>query len=263
MPIDEIEIPGSSFSVKCWTARIESIPALFDKLMQEGEVFNLDEEKPGFHDCDTNGRLIRGFYSAVIPFEVEHLVDGISTKSLFKRIESCEFFAVEDCLFATGRSGPQKGLSGSLSGLSGYGVSQMEFEFQQLSQFHDRLKQLKAIVLTNPKDKEIKRARLTGHIENYTEYNVIDARNHGIDSVSGLSDTPLGPMTLTVTRKGGLRLGVRKGFLLTIDCLRWILHLIREDKPPAPRQVSLDTVEEQSTGGKRGKKGDPSQEAPF
>ncbi len=232
MALDEIEIPGSSISFKVWTSKIESIPKLFDKMMKEGDVFCIDPESLGYHDCDSDGKLIRGFYSGVVPFEVEHLVDGIVTKSSFKRIETTEFFALGEFVLTTGKSGPQKALSNSLSALSGYGVTLIEFEFNQLSQLHDRMSQCKAIVLTNPKDKEVRRARLAGTIESYTDYNVIDARNHGIESVAGLTQTPLGPMTLTVGRKGSLRLGVKKGFILTMDCLLWILRLIREEKPP-------------------------------
>lgn len=232
MPIDEIEVPGSSVSLKCWNARIDDIPGFFKKLSSESDVFSLDPEIPGFHDCDSNTRVLRGFYSGIMPFEVEHLVEGITTKSLFKRIESAEFLLLENCMFTMGKSGPTKGLSNVLSATSGYGVSPMEFEFRQMSQLQDRLSQTKSIVLTNPKDKEVRRARLAGLIESYTEYNVIDPRNHGIESVAGLVDSPLGPLTITVTRKGGLRLNVKKGFILTVDCLLWLTALIRDEQPP-------------------------------
>ncbi len=232
MPIDEIEVPGSSIAFKVWRFQTDSMPKLFQKMMKEGDAFDIGSEIPGFHDCDGNARLIRGFYSAVVPFEVEHLVEGMMTKEAMKRIEHCEFLAVENFLFTTGKAAPQKPLSHSLSLLTGYGVTLQEFEFHQLSQFHDRLSQLKSIALSNPKDREIRRARLTGHIESYTEYNVIDPRNHGIESVAGIVDSPLGPMTVTVSRRGGLRLGVRKGFILTLDCLLWVMALILDEKPP-------------------------------
>ncbi|HNW35119.1 MAG TPA: hypothetical protein PKM25_09325 [Candidatus Ozemobacteraceae bacterium] len=232
MAIDEIEIPGTSIALKCWNARIDNIPEFFKRLSGESDAFTLEPEIPGFHDCDANKRLIRGFYSGVVPFEVEHLVEGISTKTLFKRIESTEFLLLDNCMFTMGKSGPTKGLSNVISATSGYGASLMEFEFRQMSQLQDRLSQTKSIVLTNPKDKEVRRARLAGLIESYTEYNVIDPRNHGIESAAGLVDSPLGPMTITVSRKGGLRLTVKKGFILTIDCLIWLISLIRDEQPP-------------------------------
>ena len=237
MPIDEIEVPGSSFSCTSYSFKTDAITPLFKRLVAEEEVFNLTEEKAGFHDLDSNGKVIRGWYSQVVPFEVEHLTDGMVTKTLLKRVESCEFFGLNGVLFATGKLGPQKSMAQTVTALSGFGVTPFEFEFTQMSQFQDRLSMLKAIVLTNPKDREVRRARLAGRIENYSTYNVIDPRNHGIDSVSGLIDGPLGPMTLTVSAKGKLRLNVRKGFLLTIDCLLWVLAMVRDEKPPTMPQL--------------------------
>ncbi len=234
MSLNEIEIAGSSISVKIWDCDIEDIQATFQRIMQEGDQFLLDSEIPGFHDCDTDGELIRGYFSGIIPFEVEHLVEGISTKTLFKRIESCEFIATKNYVFTTGRPGPMKGLSLALCGLTGSNVSLTEFEFDQMNQLQERMTKLKSIVLTNPKDKEVRRARLAGHIESYIGYNIIDPRNHGIDSVAGIMDTPLGPLTATVGKKGSLRLSVRKGFILTTECLEWIVSLIKEKQAPGP-----------------------------
>lgn len=176
--------------------------------------------------------MVSGWFSLVVPFEVEHLVDGITTKTLLKKIESCEFFVQANSLFVTGKLGPQKILEHILASLAGYGVVALDFEYRHLSQFQDRLSTTKSVALTNPKDREVRRARLMGKMESYREYNVIDPKNHGIESVSGLVDTPLGPMTITVGRKGTIRLNVKRGFILSIDCLNWILALIREEKPP-------------------------------
>lgn len=233
MPMTEIEIPGTSISFRCLTFKTDSVRNLFRHLSKEGDVFNIETETMGFHDVEADEYLIRGFFSVVVPFEVEHLVEGIVTKTLFKRVETCEFFLMAEALFVTGKTGAQKVLERNITALSGYGVAAMEFEFHHLSQFQDRLGVMKSIALTNPKDKEVRRARLAGRIESYTEYNIIDPRNHGIESVSGLVDTPLGPMTITISRKGVLRLNVKRGFILTIECLLWVVALIREEKPPA------------------------------
>jgi len=230
--VNEIEVAGTSISLRCLTFRLSSIHELFVKLNSEAEQFSVEPENPGFHDCDRNDKMIRGHYSMVVPFEVEHLVEGLITKSLFKTIESCEFFATPEMLFVTGKTAPQKVMELALSGHSGYAVSPIEFEFHQLGQIQDRLAQVKNIALTNPKTNDVRLARLAGKIENYTEFNVIDPRNHGIESVSGLLDSPLGPITVTVSRKGGIRLGVRRGFILTVDCLLWIVAMIRDEKPP-------------------------------
>lgn len=234
MALNEIEIAGSSISLKCWNAKIPNIKETFEKLMKEGDMFSINPEFPGFHDCDTDKEIIRGFYSGIVPFEIEHLVEGIMTKTLFKRIESCEFIATKNMLFTTGKPGPMKGLAHSISGLSGYHVSQAEFDFNQLSQLQERMTRVKAVKVSNPKDKEIRTARLTGQIESYTDYNIIDPKNHGIESIKGIMDTPLGPLTAKVGRKGNLNLSVKKGFIITIDCLEWMINLIKEEKAPAP-----------------------------
>ncbi len=232
MPINEIEIAGSSLSLKCWKAEMEEVNKIFDRIMQEGEQFDLESEIPGFHDCDCDGEILRGYFSGIVPFEVEHLVEGNTTRTLFKRIESCEFIATGRTMFTMGRPGPAKGLSMALSSITGGEVALLEFDFNQLSQLQERMAKIKTIVVTNPKEKEIRRARLAGHIESYTDYNIIDPRNHGIDSVSGVVTTPLGSMTVTVGKKGSLRLGVTRGLILNTACLEWVIDLIREEKRP-------------------------------
>lgn len=239
MLINEIEIAGASFSVKCREVKIEDIAATFDSIMKESDSFDLENELPGFHDCDTDGKIIRGFYSIVVPFEVEHLVEGLTTKTLFKRIESCEFVLTQRILYTYGKPNPGKLVAGALSNILGFSVELIEFEFDQLNQLQERMTKIKAIVVTNPKEKEIRRARLAGHMENYTEYNVIDPRNHGIESVAGVVFTPLGQLTLTVGRKGSLRLGVKKGFILTVECLEWLIDLIREEQAPVTKATDL------------------------
>lgn len=232
MSIDEIEIAGSSYSLQVLSFKTDSIIELYEKMGKEADHFSIDPETAGFHDCVHNQNLIRGNFSVVVPFEVEHLVEGIVTKTLFKRVETCEFFALPEVLFVSGKTAPQKILEHALAGLSGYGTAPMEFEFRHMSQFQDRLSMLKNVALTNPKDRDVRRVRMAGKIEDYKGYNVIDPRNHGIDSVAGLVDSPLGPITVTISRKGGIRLNVRRGFILTIECLEWLLKLIREKQPP-------------------------------
>ncbi len=237
MLINEIEIAGSSISLKCWAMKIDDVDATFDNIMKKGDMFSIDSELPGFHDCDCESSVIRGFYSVIIPFEIEHLVEGITTKTLFKRIESCEFIITGKMILTFGKSGPMKLFGTSLAAITGEHVDLIEFEFQQLNQLQERMTNIKSIVVTNPKEKEIRRARLAGHMENYTEYNIIDPRNHGIESISGLIDTPLGPMTVTVGKKGSIRLTVKKGLIMTTECLEWILELIVSENAPQPSKA--------------------------
>ena len=234
MLINEIEITGSSISLKCWTTKFEDVAATFEQVMQNGDQFDLDTEIPGFHDCDCENSVMRGFYSVVVPFEVEHLIDGITTKTLFKRIESCEFIVSARAMYSFGRPAPMKLLGAALAAITGQHIDLIEFEFNHLNQLQERMTRIKTIVVTNPKEKEIRRARLAGHMESYTEYNIVDPRNHGIESVAGLIDTPLGPLTVTVAKKGSIRLNVKKGLVMTLECIDWVLALIMEDKRPEP-----------------------------
>ncbi|MBU1109362.1 MAG: hypothetical protein KKB51_21965 [Candidatus Riflebacteria bacterium] len=241
MLINEIEITGSSISLKCWATKFEDVAATFEQIMQRGDQFDLETEMPGFHDCDCENSVMRGFYSIVVPFEIEHLIDGITTKTLFKRIESCEFIIGERAMYSFGRPGPMKLLGAALAAITGLHIDLIEFEFSHLSQLQERMTRIKTIVVTNPKEKEIRRARLAGHMESYTEYNIVDPRNHGIESVAGLIDTPLGPLTITVAKKGSIRLNVKKGLVMTLECIDWVLALIMEEKRPesvkAPQSV--------------------------
>lgn len=237
MQINEIEINSSSLSYKHFQFEVENIEKTFETIMAKADMFSLETELPGFHDCDCEKETIRGFYSVIAPFEIKHLVEGITTKTLFKRIESCEFVITENMLIAWGNANPIKLFAAALSAATGNHVDLMEFEFQHLNQLQERMTRLKTAVLTNPKEKEVRRARLTGHMEGYTEYNVIDPRNHGIETVAGMVDTPLGPMTVTVGKKGSVRLNVKKGLIMTAECIEWILALIKEEKLPEVKQT--------------------------
>lgn len=223
MSINEIEIPGTSLSLKVWTAKADAMPALLKQLGEE--QFNVTADEPGFHDLDGNTEIVRGYYSAVIPFEVEHLAEGITTKSLLKRIESAEFIMLPDLLITWGKPGPEKALTAAISAATGTAVVRKEFDRDQMMHLEDSLQQVKKIDLQNPKDAEIRRAKLAGQIEHYESCGVVSDR-HGIESIAGTADSPLGPLTLTVTRKGAIRFTVKRGFILTVDCIRWALSLL-------------------------------------
>jgi len=231
MLINEIEIQGASFAFKCFqiNGAVEQIAKMIEL---RGDLCDIETELPGFHDWDFEGVTIRGFYSVVVPFEVEHLIDGLTTKTLLKRLESCEFAITENMLITWGKSNAIKLMTAALSAVTGQHIDLIEFEFQQLNQLQERMTRIKTVALINPKEKEVRRARLSGHMEGYTEYNVIDPRNHGIETVSGMIDTPLGPLTITVGRMGAVRLNVKRGLIMTTECLEWILALIKEEKLP-------------------------------
>lgn len=234
MAINEIECNNGSISFKSWDCEVDNIEELISKIKLEADQFNIEDELPGFHDYDMEDGLIRGYYSGIIPFEVELLKDGMTSKVLFKRIESCEFFLTPNLLFTTGKSGPMRGLSHALSAMTGHSVELIEFDFAEMNLLQERMTEVKAIVVRNPKDKEVRRARLTGYIEDYSLYNILDPQNHSIDSVSGIVDTPIGPMSITVGKGGTLGLKVKKGLIILVENLEWIIRLITDEKRPDP-----------------------------
>ena len=235
--INEIEITGSSITmsvaVNCSDFTGEHLHVL---LHTRGDKFDLEAEVPGFHDAEDENGILRGYYSFIEPFEVEELIDGITAKKLHKRIRSCEFITDGTQLFAFGHQGAKKLLLAAMSAITGNHFGLHEFEYNEMSQTGDRFSRLKSVVLLNPKEDEVRQARLSGCIENYTDYNVVNKRNHGIKSISGMLDTPLGPMNVTVGQKGTIRLGVKRGMLITFDCLVWILDLILDKQTESQKQ---------------------------
>ncbi|MEW6711609.1 MAG: hypothetical protein AB1403_17435 [Candidatus Riflebacteria bacterium] len=232
MPIDEIEIQGSSLNLKVFQTKISDINAVFNKILTDAEKFDIENETLGFHDCQSDGTLIRGHFSLIHPFEIEHLVEGLNTRTLFKRIESCEFYANHKHIFCDGKPGPIKCLAIAFEGLTLHNCLLAEFDFDQLHQLQTRFSAFKNVVLTNPKDKEIRRARLAGQIEDYESCGIVEPQNHGIETVGGFVSTPLGEINLTVSKKGSMRLGVKKGMIINFDCLEWLIDLICEEKMP-------------------------------
>jgi hypothetical protein len=224
MPLNEIEVAGSSISMQVCHTSFDP-EEVYDRIMKEDELFNIENETPGFHDVDFDSGLLRGYYSGIVPFEVEHLVDGNAKRELFKRIESAEFVSDGEFVFAWGKGGPIKGLAMNLSGLSGSECGYAAFEFNDLFNIQNRMAKLKSITVKNPKECEVRTCRLSGGIEEYTTFNVVN-NNHGINSVSGLITTPMGSMTLTATQKGNIRLGVARGMIINFDLLTWIVKLI-------------------------------------
>ncbi len=244
MLIDEIEVQGSSLSFKCLNLKIDDIKTTFDTIMQKGDIFDIDAGTPGFHDCDCDKGVIRGFYSNLASFNVEFFKDGITTKEEFKRIESCEFLITPERIYLFGKQGPQKLIEMALSAATGEHVERVEFDNHCMELVQGRLTVMKSIVVENPKDKEIRRARLTGHMEDYESYNIVEPNNHEINSISGIIETPLGAMTLTVDKKGKVRLGVKRGLIINLDNLNWILELITSDAGPAPIKSLIEGASE-------------------
>ncbi|NLM16985.1 MAG: hypothetical protein GX221_04640 [Candidatus Riflebacteria bacterium] len=235
--IEEIEVAGTSLNVKCLTFSTDSPQDTLKELYEHCPAFDPAREIAGFHDCDFNDRIVRGAYSVVIPFEVEHLVDTITTKTLFKRIETCEFVITPVFTAVYGKNSAARLFIQAVTSMAGVNAGLREFQFEDLDRLQERMTIIKTVVLVNPKDKEISRARLSGHMESYTEYNIIDPQNHDIDSISGVIETPLGTMGIAVGKKGNFRLSVKKDFIMTAECLEWIYALITEERLPEIKSI--------------------------
>ena len=228
MQINEIEVLGTSASFKVYkiSRQHDDMNDTFRQLSNSLDEFGVECELPGLHDCECQNDIIRGYFSLVAPFEVEHLKDGVVTKTLFKKVENCEFFIIESNMFISGKPEPGKMLAGQLLGV--FNICELRtFDFFDLRKVKRNMAKIKAVVVTNPKEKEVRRARLAGHMEDYTGYDIIDPKGHGLESVSGELNTPLGPMTVTVGRKGSIKLTVKRGMIITTDLLDWIVRNIK------------------------------------
>ena len=71
-------------------------------------------------------------------------------------------------------------------------------------------------------------------MEDYESYNIVEPNNYQINSISGIIETPLGAMKLSVDKKGKVSLGVKKGLIINLDNLNWIMDLITSEAGPAP-----------------------------
>ena len=229
MLLNEIEVTGSSFAFRRINTEVKGVVAVFAQLKARCDAFDLESELPGIHDLEHNDEIIRGFFSVVVPFEVEHLVEGISTKTLLKRIESCEFMLTEKIVIAYGQNDPIKLFMFALSAATGNHVDRAEYDHEILYRLQDRLSKVSSISLLNPKDMSVRKAKLSGTIEHYAEYDVVNRNNHGIDYVQGLIEaTPIGPVKIKVTQKGLISLGVRRGTIIPVETLEWIIAFIEE-----------------------------------
>lgn len=232
MLIDEIEVQGASLSYRCLSLQVEDITATFETLMTNGDRFNPETGVNGFHDCDCDKGIIRGFYTIFKTFEVEHYVDLMTTKENFVRLEHCEFIITPERVYVFGQSAPAKLLEGAISAATGCHVERVEFDLTCMEKVQNRLTIMETIVVENSKQNPIRRARLTGHMEDYEAIPVVEAGNHEINSMKGTVETPLGAMKLTVDKKGKITLGVKKGMIVNVDNLNFIFDLITAEEAP-------------------------------
>ncbi len=210
------------------TGRITQTPFDFEgdakEAINNADKFNLEDELPGFHDYEF-GEVTRGYYSFIEPFEVECLEDGIMTAKIEKRIKTAEFMITDKFLFAWGNNQAVKLLSSMISG-SFATATKIEFEFQELYDFQNRYKLCKSVKIKNPKENAVRTVNMAGRLDVYTSYNVLDANNHELKSVTGVMATGLGDITITVNANGTIRIGTKKESVIHADFLTWLITLI-------------------------------------
>lgn len=220
--INEIKLENGRISLQCF-----DFTGNAKESVDNGPKFSIENQEPGYHDCDFSDNAARGYFSFIEPYEAENLVDGMTTMEAKSRIRTAEFVQTGDFLFAWGHGGAIKLLASYIS--SEYSTAtKIEFEFNDLFNLQNRLELCKSVNVKNPKESKVKTVKLTGTLDLYSEYNCMDARNHELKSVSGIMNTAIGKITVAANSKGIIRIGTKKGCILPVDVVVWLIKLMNE-----------------------------------
>lgn len=222
--INEIELQSGRISLSCF-----DFTGNAQESVDNGIKFDLEQESPcGFHDMNFADNAARGYFSFIESYETENIVDGMTVMEAKSRIRTAEFVQSGDFLFAWGHSGAIKLLTSYIS--SEYATAtKIEFEFNDLFNLQNRLELCKSVTVKNSKENKVKTVKLTGTLDTYSEHDVIERGNHEIKAVSGIMNTPaLGKITVAATDKGVIRIGTKKGCILPIDMVVWLIKLMNE-----------------------------------
>ena len=221
--INEIELGNGRISLQCF-----DFTGNAKESIDNGIKFSMEDDIPcGFHDCDFAENSARGYFSFVEPYEVENLVDGMTTMETKKRIKTAEFVQIGDFLFAWGNSSAIKLLASYIS--SEYATAtKIEFEFNDLFNLQSRFELCKSVKIKNPKESKVKTVSLTGTLDHYAEFNVLDPRNHELKAVSGIINSSIGKITVAANNKGVIRICAKKGCILPFDVVVWLIKLMNE-----------------------------------
>jgi hypothetical protein len=218
--LNEIELPTGRITLHCFDFEGSAKEAI-----DNAEKFDLESEQSGFHDYDSNNDITRGYFSFIEPFEVEALVDGITTNELKKRIVTAEFIVTADMMFAWGKPAAIKLLSSYIG--NGFAtVNKISFEFADLHNLQSRFDLCKSVKVKNPRENPVKTVNMAGKLDTYEEYNCLDARNHELKSVAGVLNMPIGKMTVKANDKGVIGLSSKKQTILPVDAITWLIRLI-------------------------------------
>ena len=190
------------------------------ELQEAVKAEQTDERAFGFTDLDFSEGA-RGTFSMLEPFDVEAFKDGFNTTLTLERKESCEFVADDTILCAWGDSAAIKLLRDTLA------LNALDFSFEDLYRLQAQMQLVKNIKLKNPKEMPVRNASLSGRLECYEEFNIIQPNNHTISSVSGKFDAiGMGEISLCVTEKGVVKIGVKQLCDMDFDTIKHLVKVI-------------------------------------
>jgi hypothetical protein len=220
--INEIELQSGRISLSCF-----DFTGNAKESIDNGIKFDLEQESPGFHDMTFVENAARGYFSFIEHYEVENIVDGMTTTEAKSRIRTAEFVQTGDFLFAWGNSSAIKLLTSYISSEFAT-ATKIEFEFNDLFNLQSRFELCKSVTVKNSKENKVKTVKLTGTLDFYSEHDVIERGNHEIKSVAGIMNTAIGKITVTASNKGVIRIGTKKDCILPFDVVVWLIKLMNE-----------------------------------
>jgi hypothetical protein len=99
--------------------------------------------------------------------------------------------------------------------------------YDNLQGFQEKFTRITKISVTNPKTFEIRNASMSGQDFEYSNFNIVDNRNHQIKNIKGVFDTSFGPIKTGVSQSGKLTLTAAMHFIIHTDLLVWFADLLR------------------------------------
>jgi len=220
-------ISEKGFSFKAFGLPIDDYANAFIKL-QASQAFDIDQELAGFSDLESEDNIIRGCLNVLIAKNIKKFNKQIKsdTKEQILNKHSCEFILTNNKLYAWGSQTAIKLLKTELSYLDDLIPEPITFSFLELSSFQEKLTKIQSISLSNPKGNKLRKVKLSGDIESYTDYNVSVAGDHDISQVSGIIDYNSQSLNLSVGSKGNIKIK-NKNLTADIAMLDFVLGLLK------------------------------------
>ena len=214
MSVEFYSPKGSIAFVICRFGHEGQPEKIISRIKESVHNFELKAENNGFHDLIADEGGLRGYYSKIEPFTVEHLDRNYETnKENFKRISSCEFFVDKDLTYIIGKGSILKDLILSFNCI-GFGMEKTHFDTYQLLEVAKSYVKLTSVSVRNGKKEPIKTVKMTGSVEDFEHSDTV-GQELDIESISGTLETSFGRSKLTVAKAGGiaLKLDNFRGFI--------------------------------------------------